>query len=56
MESSFPDESDERNAAPETGSEPEEDFVHESVDLPGWIAVAFGLILVAIAALAIWTG
>lgn len=32
----------------------EEDFVHESVDLPDWVPVVFGLILITIAAAAIW--
>lgn len=32
----------------------QEDFVHESVDLPDWVPVVFGLILIVIAAAAIW--
>lgn len=34
--------------------EAQEDFVHESVELPDWVPIAFGLILVIIAAAAIW--
>lgn len=33
--------------------ESQEDFVHVSVDLPDWVPVAFGLILITIAAAAI---
>ena len=40
---------------PAGGTESEEDFVHESVDLPEWVPVAFGVLLVVIAAVAIWT-
>ncbi len=32
----------------------QEDFVHESVELPGWVPIAFGLVLIAIAVAAIW--
>jgi hypothetical protein len=33
----------------------EEDLVEESVELPPWIATAFGIVLVLIALLAIWS-
>lgn len=36
--------------------ESQEDFVHESVELPDWVPVAFGLILITIAAAAIIVG
>lgn len=32
----------------------QEDFVHESVELPPWIPVVFGVILIVIAVTAIW--
>jgi hypothetical protein len=35
--------------------EGEEDLVAESVELPPWIATAFGVVLVLIALLAIWS-
>ncbi|MBW3670220.1 MAG: hypothetical protein KY432_00960 [Acidobacteria bacterium] len=39
--------------AERTELESQEDFVHESVELPDWVPVAFGLILITIAAAAI---
>jgi hypothetical protein len=36
------------------GHEGEEDLVDEGVELPSWIATAFGVVLVLIALLAIW--
>ncbi len=35
-------------------TESQEDFVHPSVELPDWVPVVFGLILIGIAAAAIW--
>lgn len=33
----------------------EPDLAHESIELPTWVPVGFGLLLIMIAAAAIWT-
>jgi hypothetical protein len=40
---------------PIDGHEGEEDLVDDGVALPSWIATAFGVVLVLIALLAIWS-
>lgn len=41
-------------ASEAAGLDSQEDFVHQSVELPTWIPVVFGLILIGIAVVAIW--